>query len=153
MLSYSIRDGDERDGPACGAIVNRWIDATEWMPRVHIPGSVIDYFTSVVLSQRRCWVGELDGTICGFLALDLTDGLLTALYLDADARGRGLGQALLDRAKAERPTGLGLWTFVANTGARRFYEREGFVEVARTDCDNEEGLPDILFRWATEIER
>ena len=53
----------------------------------------------------------------------------------------------LDVAKAERPEGLTLWAFVANEGALRFYAREGFVEVARTDGDNEEGLPDVMLRW------
>ena len=61
--------------------------------------------------------------------------------------GQGIGSRLLERAKAERPDGLDLWTFQANTGARRFYERHGFVEVARTDGDNEEGEPDIRLRW------
>lgn len=28
-----------------------------------------------------------------------------------------------------------------------FYERHGFVEVRRTPGDNEEGEPDILYRW------
>ena len=151
MQSKAIRDGTEGDGPACGAIVNRWIDETDWMPRVHTTNSVVEYFTSTVLAKKRCWVAEQDAALCGFLALDLSDGLVTALYLDGRVRGQGLGAAMLNCAKVERPAGLGLWTFVANKGARRFYERQGFREVARTDGDNEEGLPDILFRWAPEI--
>ena len=51
-------------------------------------------------------------------------------------------------AKRERPQGLQLWAFQSNTGARRFYERHGFVEVRRTDGrDNEEGAPDVLYRY------
>ena len=34
-----------------------------------------------------------------------------------------------------------------NEGARRFYGREGFVEVGGTPGDNEEGLPDVLLAW------
>jgi hypothetical protein len=42
-----------------------------------------------------------------------------------------------------------LWTFVTNTGARRFYERHGFVAVETTDgSHNEEAAPDIRFVWA-----
>lgn len=37
--------------------------------------------------------------------------------------------------------------FVSNTRARRFYERHGFVEIDGSDGDNEEGEPDIRFRW------
>jgi hypothetical protein len=36
---------------------------------------------------------------------------------------------------------------VANEGARRFYARQGFVEIGRSEGENEEGLPDVLFRW------
>ena len=60
--------------------------------------------------------------------------------------GQGHGKRLLDHAKAHRSK-LQLWTFVANTGAQRFYSREGFTEVERSDGDNEEKLPDILYRW------
>jgi hypothetical protein len=39
-----------------------------------------------------------------------------------------------------------LWCFQANSGARRFYERHGFVAVEFTDGhDNEEGCPDVLY--------
>ena len=62
--------------------------------------------------------------------------------------GRGIGSALLDHAKARRPDGLDLWAFQSNTGARRFYERHGFVAVAETDGDNEEGAPDVRYRWS-----
>jgi hypothetical protein len=31
--------------------------------------------------------------------------------------------------------------------ARRFYERHGFVAEATTDGDNEEGAPDVRYRW------
>ena len=61
---------------------------------------------------------------------------------------RGIGAALLEHAKRERPDGLELWTFVSNAGAQRFYERHGFVEVRRTDgAENEERAPDILYVW------
>ena len=70
-----------------------------------------------------------------------------ALYLLPEACGQGIGKALLDRAKGEAGP-LELWTFQANTGAQRFYLREGFVEARRTDgAENDEGLPDIFYTW------
>jgi hypothetical protein len=45
------------------------------------------------------------------------------------------------------PQGFSLWTFQANLGARRFYERHGCRQVRRTDGDNEENLPDILYEY------
>jgi hypothetical protein len=50
-------------------------------------------------------------------------------------------------AKRERPLGLRLWTFQANAGARRFYERHGFGATEFTAGDNEEGAPDIRYEW------
>ena len=70
------------------------------------------------------------------------------LYVDPAMTGRGVGTALVELAKRERPDGLRLWTFASNTGAQRFYERHGFVEVRRTDGrENEERAPDILYVW------
>ncbi|MEO5621323.1 MAG: GNAT family N-acetyltransferase, partial [Cypionkella sp.] len=88
-------------------------------------------------------------SLSGFMALERGEArsaTITALYLTPQARNRGLGKALLDRAKAEAER-LTLWTFQANHQAQRFYLREGFAESRRTAGDNEENLPDIQFVW------
>jgi hypothetical protein len=62
--------------------------------------------------------------------------------------GIGLGARLVDLAKSRRPAGLQLWRFVTNIGARRFYERHGFVVAEVTDgSGNEENEPDVRFIW------
>jgi ribosomal protein S18 acetylase RimI-like enzyme len=58
-----------------------------------------------------------------------------------------IGTSLVKLAKRERPKELRLWTFASNTGAQRFYGQHGFVETRRTQGDNEEGAPDILYVW------
>ncbi len=70
------------------------------------------------------------------------------LYVDPAATGTGLGSRLVDLAKAANPKGLDLWTFQANTGARRFYERRGFIAGATTNGDNEEAAPDVQYHWS-----
>ena len=61
-----------------------------------------------------------------------------------------MGRRLLRAAMAQSPR-LWLWTFQANTGAQRFYLREGFAEIRRTDgAGNDEGLPDIQYSWPAE---
>ena len=67
--------------------------------------------------------------------------------MDPDWTGEGVGSRLVDLAKEQRPDGLDLWTFQSNTRARRFYERHGFTEIERTEGDNEEGAPDVHYRW------
>ena len=79
----------------------------------------------------------------------LDDDWLDQLYVEPSVTGRGIGLALLDVAKRERPHGLWLWTFASNEGAQRFYERHGFAEVERTDGRrNEERAPDVLYAWS-----
>ena len=142
----TLRPGGPPDAPACAAILNAWIDETPWMTRVHAHEDVVRHYEDVVMPRRRVTIAETTRPV-GYLALDDEEGFVTSLFVATEARGGGVGKSLLDEAKAARPDGLDLWTFVANLGARRFYEREGFVEAERTDGDNEENLPDIRLRW------
>jgi GNAT superfamily N-acetyltransferase len=142
----TLRAGTEADAEGCAGVFNDWVDATAWMPRVHAPEAVVRHYREHVLATCEVTVAEAGGAVAGFLALDV-EGWVAGLYLAPAVRGRGVGAALLDRAKAQRSGGLTLWTFVANEGARRFYARQGFVEVGRSEGENEEGLPDLLFRW------
>ena len=69
------------------------------------------------------------------------------LYVDPASTGKGIGRMLLEHAMRLRPTGLKLWTFESNLGARRFYEARGFVAVASTTGENEEHAPDVCYGW------
>ncbi len=140
-----IRTGRLSDAAACAAILNDWIDQTKWMPRVHSRRDVEHHYRTAVLAARSVFVAEEEGVVIGFIARDAAD-LITALYVDAAARGQGTGTRLLNAAKENRPQ-LALWTFVINRDARRLYMREGFTETRRTIGENEEGLPDILYEW------
>ena len=140
--AFTIRRGRPEDAPACAAILNAWIDNRDWMPRVHTRDEVAAFYADFVFANREVWVAV--DPVAGFMALDAAASMVTALYISIP--GKGLGRALLDHAKSGREA-LELWTFQANTGARAFYAREGFVEVRRTAGDNEEGLPDVLLRW------
>ena len=88
---------------------------------------------------------EIDGSLVAFLVLD--NGWLAHLYVDPEWTGRGLGSRLVNLAKALHPNGLDLWTFQSNVGARDFYERHGFAALETTDGANEEGAPDVHYRW------
>ncbi|MEJ6395262.1 GNAT family N-acetyltransferase [Gymnodinialimonas sp. 2305UL16-5] len=144
MTEVPIRRAVSADTDACADILNDWIDSRDWMPRIHSPQSVRAHYRDEVFAKRDLYVAGDPPE--GFMALDRDAALITALYLARSARGRGLGKRFLDLAKAGRDR-LDLWTFVANRPAQAFYRREGFTEIRRSDGDNEEGLPDILFRW------
>ena len=115
---------------------------------MHDDADVRRFFAEVVLPTRETWVSEVDGTVVALLVLE--DAWVDQLYVHPGHVGRGLGSTLLAHAKERRPAGLDLWTFQSNAGARRFYERHGFVAVAMTDGDNEEGAPDVHYRWPGE---
>lgn len=144
----AIRPAALSDAPACAAILNAWIDETHWMPRVHSHEDVERHYRDFVFSKRTVLVAA-DTSVAGYAALDRDECFVTSFYVYPQSRSMGLGKRLMDEAKALSPDGLKLWTFVANTDGRRFYEREGFAELERSDGDNEENLPDILFGWPT----
>lgn len=114
---------------------------------VHGDDDVRRWFSEHVFARCEVWFAEEDGRVVGLLVLE--SDCVDQLYVEPSETGRGIGSALLDVAKRERPAGLKLWTFQANEGARRFYERHGFVAVERTDgSGNEEGAPDVLYAWS-----
>ncbi|MBO6635375.1 GNAT family N-acetyltransferase [Parvibaculum sp.] len=116
-----------------------------YLPALHSDAET-RLFIRRVVKRSAVWVAERDGEILGFAALE--PGWLHHLYVAPAAHNAGAGSLLLAKAKEELPQGFSLWTFQANLGARRFYERHGLAEARRTNgAENEEGLPDILYEW------
>lgn len=138
-----IRAATPADAPAIAAILGNWVDAAPWLPRVHTPAQDQDHALDLV---ARGWTHVFCAPdVQGFLARDGAE--IHALYVAKAARGQGVGKALLAHAKSATPA-LRLYTFAANTDAQRFYLREGFTEIARTDgAGNDEHLPDIRYEW------
>jgi ribosomal protein S18 acetylase RimI-like enzyme len=119
------------------------------VPEEHVPLIADELFTD----NEEVWLAEEHEQLLGFLAIrrSRTNGweTLERLYVEPDDQGRGVGTALLDKAKALRPGGLHLWVFQKNTGAIRFYERHGFRLVKLTDgAENMEREPDALYAWS-----
>jgi GNAT superfamily N-acetyltransferase len=114
-------------------------------PSVHTDDDVREWITTRLVPAKETWVVDDRGTIVAMLVLE--HGWVDHLYVDPDHTGRGLGTRLIEHAKDRNPAHLDLWAFQSNVGARRFYERHGFVAVEMTDGDNEEGAPDVHYRW------
>ncbi|HET6965605.1 MAG TPA: GNAT family N-acetyltransferase [Acidimicrobiales bacterium] len=118
------------------------------IPRlVHEDDDVREWFAETVFPHQELWIAEdASGLMTALMVLD--GEFVSQLYVDPDHVGVGIGTALLAVAKSLRPEGLQLWTFQSNRGARRFYERHGFVAVEWTDgARNEEGAPDVRYSW------
>jgi ribosomal protein S18 acetylase RimI-like enzyme len=142
-----IREADPQDTKTCAMILQNWIDRTPWLPKLHTLEETERFMFGALFKENTVLMAETGAKPCGYLAIN-AEGFVPSFTLAEEFRGRGIGSVLLDAAKGLHPTGLSLWTFVANEGARRFYARHGFREVRRTDGSRNEGrLPDILFEW------
>ena len=138
-------------GTDAAAIANVWLAAfaaTYDFPHAHTDHEVRRWIRDDLLRGTETWVAvDPDGRIAGFMSL--TPDFLDQLYVRPGRTGRGIGSRLVDLAKTLRPGGLDLYTFQANDGGRRFYERHGFRAVAFDDegAGNEEHQPDVRYRW------
>lgn len=122
---------------------------------LHTDEETRGFIAGHVVGELETWVAEAGGCIVGFAAL--REKWLDHLYVLPEFHGRGVGSALLARAKERLPGGFFLWTFQKNLPARAFYEARGLTLVTETDgADNEEREPDALYLWlppgATPIE-
>ena len=143
-MTPRVVDAQPADAQRLAAILLDWIVATAWMPRLHTREDTVEFCGRLISKGTRVVRGSSGGA-AGFLSREDTD--IAALYIAAEARGNGLGRALLDDAKATSAR-LRLWTFQANLPARRFYRRAGFSVTAQTDgAGNEERLPDLELTW------
>lgn len=127
-----IRLSTPADGPRVVDIWRSAVDATHDFlsrdDRVAIEREVEGF-----LPQLPLWLAlDAAGRPVGFMAL--ANGHIDALFIDAAARGTGIGRALVDHALTLAPT---LTTDVneQNPQALGFYERLGFETVGRSDRD------------------
>ena len=116
----------------------------------HSDDEVRAYIANVLIPGADVIVAELDRQIVGLIALtrEGNTGWIAQLYLHPATVGQGIGTSLLGIAKDRLGPPIRLYTFQANTGAKRFYERHGFRAIAFGDgSENEENCPDILYEW------
>ena len=82
-------------------------------------------------SRERAWIAERDGQIVGAVFVVRQDETTAKLYVEASARGLGLGGQLVDEcltfARQAGYTRMVLWTNSVLVDARRIYERAGFT--------------------------
>jgi GNAT superfamily N-acetyltransferase len=146
-VTVTIRGATNDDAAAVAAL---WWRARQAAvpaipPPVHDEADVERWVAQVLIPDPPTRVAVVDDRVVAMITL--RDGWVDQLYVDPVWQGQGVGTLLLDDAKARSGAGLDLWTFQSNHGARRFYERHGFAPVEWTDGDNEEGAPDVRYRW------
>ncbi len=139
-----IRRATPEDADPVGDIYVRARDLMTYLPR--ITDEDRPRLGGLIVRRHEVWISEDAGRITGFSGLGAA--MLDHLYVDPETQNRGIGTALLDHAKSQRPAGFQLWVFQENDGARRFYERHGCSLVKLTDGSlNMEKEPDALYEW------
>jgi ribosomal protein S18 acetylase RimI-like enzyme len=143
----TIRRATSADADDVARVFTASFGTLTFLPVLHAPDEDRAFIGDVVLVKHEVLVAEEDGEIVGFVAM-AHGNWVEHLYVDPDRRRRGIGSALLDRAKARMPAGFELWVFQQNDAARRFYEKHGLRVVELTDGrDNDEKTPDARYEW------
>lgn len=147
-----VRAARGSDAAECATVYLRSREfALPEVPCVHEPAEVRRWMADEVIGHADVTVADVDAVVVGLMVLGpgrAGAGWIEQLYLDPAWMGRGLGRRLLEVAQQRHPAGLQLWTFQANTRARRFFEQAGFEAVELTDgAGNEERAPDVRYHW------
>lgn len=156
MMSAVLRPAQPGDADSVAAVLlASRASRLPFLPTVHRDDEVRRWVAGTLLASGGVTVAEVGGGVRAFVAAlpdDADEGLgwIAQLYAAPGHTGHGLGTQLLQAALARLALAgaerVRLYTFEANTGARRFYERHGFVAVAWSDGrGNEERCPDMLY--------
>jgi ribosomal protein S18 acetylase RimI-like enzyme len=147
MDDVHVRPAQHDDADAIADVYLASFAATYQFQLAHTNQQVRRWIAEILIPTEEVWVvTDRDEVVVAMMAL--SSEMIEQLYVSPAWTGHGISSRLIELAKFRRPGGLDLYTFQVNAGARRFYERHGFVEVARGDgSDNEEGQPDLRYAW------
>ncbi len=144
-MTTTIRRATPDDADETAAVFSASFGSMDFVPKLHSAEEDRE-FVRELIADKETWVAERNGRIVGFACID--GGWLEQLYVHPARHNTGTGTKLFQHVTHEHPNGFQLWTFQANAGARRFYERHGCALVKLTDgSGNEEKTPDALYVW------
>jgi GNAT superfamily N-acetyltransferase len=147
----SIRPATAADRPALvRVLLSSRRTFLPYAPLAHDEDDIERWMGGLLARDGGVTVACVEDAVVGLLVIDSDSEArwIDQLYLAPGHTGRGIGGQLLEHAIAAltRKQPIRLYTFQANAGARRFYERAGFKAVALGDgSGNEEGCPDVLY--------
>jgi GNAT superfamily N-acetyltransferase len=151
-MEYVLREARDSDASAVAEVLVTSRRAfIPYAPMAHTPSEVRTWVESTLIPSREVTVACASEAVVGVLATSQTDGIawIDQLYLLPGFVGKGLGALLLRHGLASLARPVRLYTFQANAGARRFYEKHGFSAIAFSDGSaNEEKCPDVLLELA-----
>ena len=137
---WTVRPAGPADDAAIQALFAQTLTQAIWLA----PGADIDTDFKRNSGGETVWVctgpdarepgqtpGQMPGQVQGFFAVYAPGAFIHHLYVAPQAQGQGIGRALLDSLADWLPKPWRLKCVVANTAARAFYARTGWVETER----------------------
>jgi len=119
-----------------------------YAPSAHSEAEVRAWVRNHLVPSGGVTVEDRDDEVDGLVAIS-NDGQycwIDQMYVRPSHVDQGIGARLLAHVISTSALPIRLYTFQANTGARRFYEQHGFRAVQFTDGhSNEEHCPDVLY--------
>ena len=145
-MRFTLRRATTPDADAVANVYSTSFRLLAFLPMLHTEEEDRRFIENVILATCEVRVAETDGAIISFLARQQQE--IRLLHTHPAYLGMGAGTRLVEAAKASGVAALELWSFQANTRARRFYEARGFRPVRFTNGENnEEKMPDVRYRW------
>ncbi|MFB6095330.1 MAG: GNAT family N-acetyltransferase, partial [Halodesulfurarchaeum sp.] len=98
-------------------------------------------------------VAERNGDIVGFGQVDLEEAEIVAVYVDPAYDRQGVGTTILDALETKAmERGLEGLTLLASLNAARFYERNGYRQVERTEYELQDGVALSVIEFEKELD-
>jgi ribosomal protein S18 acetylase RimI-like enzyme len=138
--------------PVAGILIDTRATFMKYAPSAHTEAEVRTWVAAQLLPSGGVLVVEECGEVIALMATSVDHGTswITQMAVAPSRVGQGVGAILLEHAFKTLARPIRLYAFQQNTGARRFYERNGFRAVQFTDGEeNEEHCPDILYELCT----
>jgi ribosomal protein S18 acetylase RimI-like enzyme len=148
-VNATLRPATAADAPRVASLL---IDTRSafmpYAPSAHPEKELREWVASYLVPSGGVTVAELQGQVVAAMATEQSAAFssITQMAVDPALVGQGIGSLLLAQAMRTLAPPIRLYTFQANSGARRFYERHGFQPIEFTDGQaNEEQCPDVLY--------
>ena len=147
-----LRHATAADAPrVADLLIDTRASFMQYAPSAHPEDDVRAWVASRLVPTGGVVVAEADGQVVGAMATAMggQHSWITQMAVEPALVGNGIGSHLLTYAMQTLPMPIRLYTFQQNVGARRFYERNGFVALEFTDGQgNEERCPDVLYEFS-----
>jgi ribosomal protein S18 acetylase RimI-like enzyme len=149
IMNVTLRPATAADAPRVASLlIDTRAAFMPYAPSAHPDDELREWVAGHLVPSSGVTVAQAQGRVIAAMAAEPGDtgAWITQMAVDPAHVGRGIGSQLLAHALRSLGRPIRLHTFQANAGARRFYERHGFVAIAFTDGQaNEERCPDVLY--------